>query len=153
MVFDGLGFTVQKGSFFCVLWFVANSYKILNCYPLGFTAKNNPKHSSLGFTVEIPLILGKCAFATFLGTFTCTMHLPKRSFRKIKSLPSTHIGEMVPNRCVPPKRRPHFIDFGQKCICTDFCSLYSPKHTQIAPPKSAISQNLNRYHQFTRHTK
>ncbi len=113
-------------------------------YLLGFTAKNNPKFSSLGFTVQISLILCKCAFVTVFGTFICTMHLPKMPFRKIKWLPSTHIGESVTNRFVPPKKQPNFNDFGQMCICTDFWSTYSPKHTANRTSQDTISQKIDR---------
>ena len=118
-------------------------------YLLGFTAKNNPKFSSLGFTVQISLILCKCAFGTIFGTFTCTMHLPKLPFRKIKWSPSTHIGESATHRFAPPTKRPNFIDFGQMCTCTDFWSIYSPNHTANRTSEKCHFANLNRYHRLT----
>ena len=122
-------------------------------YLLGFTAKNNPKISSLGFTVQISLILCKCAFGTIFGTFTCTMHLPKLPFRKIKSSPSTHIGESVTHHFAPPTKRPNCIDFAQMCTCTDFWSTYSPKHTPNRTSEKCIFAKLNRNRQLRTHKK
>ena len=105
--------------------------------------------SSLWFTVQNSLILRKCAFVTVFGTFTCTMHLPKMPFRKIKWLPSTHMGESVTHRFVPAKKRPNFIDVWQMCTCTDFWSTYSPKHTPNRTSQNCIFAKLNRNRRFT----
>ena len=141
MFFYGLGFTVQKLPF-CEFYGLRQKFSKFRNYLLGFTAKNNPKFSSLGFTVQISLILCKCAFGTIFGTFICTMHLPNLPFRKIKWLSSTHIGESVTNRFVPPKKNNQISLMFGKCASVLIFGAFILQNTpQIAPLKNAFSQN------------